>query len=252
MSFLAVLAWVLIPSTPGYAQDQPSLGDVARQARKDKEKNAAQPKRVITDDNLPSSKPLGGLGDLGSSKNAGDGIAMARGSEALDRAETAYGGRAVSAIFAGWPEKIEFRRSSRTRIAEKTSGDRPGCGPHRKCLSIGCHGGLGPGQTGKALVRRIIPNTGCKVLLGLPFRVEFRNRRADRESPSKDRKVLKFIGHCVAVLRFFSRNARLVHFLCLPGNVIKHFAERSDAFLAANLAVARNKKRVLIKCGEFL
>src|SRR5438876_7090226 len=103
-----------------------------------------------------------------------------------------------------------------------------------------------------ALVRRIIPNTGCKVLLGLPFRVEFRNRRADRESPSKDRKVLKFIGHCVAVLRFFSRNARLVHFLCLPGNVIKHFAERSDAFLAANLAVARNKKRVLIKCGEFL
>ena len=89
MSFLALLAWVLIPSTPGYAQDQPSLGDVARQARKDKEKNAAQPNRVITDDNLPSSKPLGGLGDLGSSKNAGDGIAMARGSEALDRAETA-------------------------------------------------------------------------------------------------------------------------------------------------------------------
>jgi len=89
MSFLALLAWVLIPSTPGYAQDQPSLGDVARQVRKDKEKNAAQPKRVITDDNLPSSKPLGGLGDLGSSKNAGDGIAMARGSEALDRAETA-------------------------------------------------------------------------------------------------------------------------------------------------------------------
>lgn len=89
MSFLALLAWVLIPSTPGYAQDQPSLGDVARQARKDKEKNAAQPKRVITDDNLPSSKPLGGLGDLGSSKNAGDGNAMARGSEALDRAETA-------------------------------------------------------------------------------------------------------------------------------------------------------------------
>ena len=86
----------------------------------------------------------------------------------------------------------------------------------------------------------------------MPFRVEFRNRRADRESPSKDRKVLKFIGHCVAVLRFFSRNARLVHFLCLPGNVIKHFAELSDAFLAANLAVARNKKRVLIKCGEFL
>src|SRR5260370_16808720 len=44
MSFLAVLVCVLISSRPGYAQDQPSLGDVARQARKDKEKNAAQPR----------------------------------------------------------------------------------------------------------------------------------------------------------------------------------------------------------------
>jgi hypothetical protein len=89
MSFLAVLTWVLTPLTPGYAQDQPSLGDVARQARKDKEKNGAQPKTVITEDNLPSSKPLGGLSDLGSSKNAGDGSSMAKGLEALDRAEAA-------------------------------------------------------------------------------------------------------------------------------------------------------------------
>jgi hypothetical protein len=89
MSFLAVLACVLIPSTPGYAQDQPSLGDVARQARKDREKNAAQPKTVITDDNLPSSKALGALGDLGSSKSAGDGSAMSRAVEGLDRAESA-------------------------------------------------------------------------------------------------------------------------------------------------------------------
>jgi len=44
---------------------------------------------VITDDSLPSSKALGGLGDLGSSKSAGDGSAMAKGLEALDRAETA-------------------------------------------------------------------------------------------------------------------------------------------------------------------
>jgi len=89
MSFLAALTWVLIPSAPGYAQDQPSLGDVARQARKDKEKNTAQRKAVITDDSLPSSKALGGLGDLGSSKSAGDGSALAKGVEALDRAETA-------------------------------------------------------------------------------------------------------------------------------------------------------------------
>ncbi len=89
MSFLAALSWVLIPLTPGYAQDQPSLGDVARQARKDKEKNAAQRKTVITEDDLPSSKALGGLGELGSTKSAGDGDAMAKGLNALDRAETA-------------------------------------------------------------------------------------------------------------------------------------------------------------------
>ncbi len=89
MSFLAVLACVLILSTPGYSQDQPSLGDVARQARKDKEKKAAQPKTVITDDDLPSSKALGGLSDLGSSRSAGDGSAMSRALEGLDRAESA-------------------------------------------------------------------------------------------------------------------------------------------------------------------
>jgi hypothetical protein len=89
MSFLAVFACVLILSTPGYSQDQPSLGDVARQARKDKEKKAAQPKTVVTDDDLPSSKALGGLSDLGSSRSAGDGSAMPRALEGLDRAESA-------------------------------------------------------------------------------------------------------------------------------------------------------------------
>src|SRR5258708_19847433 len=90
LSFLAALTWVLIPSTPGYAQDQPSLGDVARQARKDKEKNAAQPKTVITDDNLPSSKALGALGDLGSSKSAGDGSAMSRALQGLARSVSPF------------------------------------------------------------------------------------------------------------------------------------------------------------------
>ena len=91
-SFLAAVIWVVISSTPAYAQDQPSqpsLGDVARQARKDKEKNKAQAKTVITDDTLPSSKGLGGLAasDLGSSQGSGDaGSAMAR---ALDRVNEA-------------------------------------------------------------------------------------------------------------------------------------------------------------------
>src|SRR5207245_10823276 len=93
MSFLAAVIWVVIPSTPAYAQDQPpqpSLGDVARQARKDKEKNKAQAKTVITDDTLPSSKGLGGLAasDLGSPQGSGDaGSAMARALDRVNQAE---------------------------------------------------------------------------------------------------------------------------------------------------------------------
>ena len=97
MSFLAALLWLAIPVTPSYAQDQsqdqsqsqaqPSLGDIARQARKDKEKNAAKPKTVITDENLPSSKGLGGLGDLGSSQGGVDSNAMAKALAKVEEAE---------------------------------------------------------------------------------------------------------------------------------------------------------------------
>ena len=89
MSFLLAVTWVLMPSIPSYAQDQPSLGDVARQVRKDKEKNAAQPKTVITDDTMPSNKALNGLGDLGSSQGGGDGSRIATALAGLDKAEAA-------------------------------------------------------------------------------------------------------------------------------------------------------------------
>jgi hypothetical protein len=86
---VAALLWLAIPIAPGYAQDQsqdpaqpqpqPSLADVARQARKDKEKNAAKPKTVITDENMPSSRGLTGLaGDLGGSQGGVDSGAMAK------------------------------------------------------------------------------------------------------------------------------------------------------------------------------
>src|SRR5215471_21825965 len=96
MSFLAALLWLAMPATPGYAQDQsqdqpppqPSLADIARQARKDKEKNAAKPKTVITDENLPSNKGLGGLGDLGSSQGGVDSNAMAKALAKVEEAET--------------------------------------------------------------------------------------------------------------------------------------------------------------------
>lgn len=83
---VASLLWLALLATPGHAQDQsqdpaqtqpqPSLADVARQARKDKEKNAAKPKTVITDENMPSSKGLSGLGDLGGSQGGVDSGAM--------------------------------------------------------------------------------------------------------------------------------------------------------------------------------
>jgi hypothetical protein len=91
MTFLAALIWLVIPSTSVLAQDQeqPSLGDVARAARKDKEKNNAKPKTVITDDTLPSSKGLSGLslGDLGSSQSASGGSAMAQAMARIDEVE---------------------------------------------------------------------------------------------------------------------------------------------------------------------
>jgi hypothetical protein len=91
MTFLAGFLWILIPTTPACAQDQPSLGDVARQARKDKEKNNAQPKKVITDDTLPSSKGLSGvaLADLSASQGSDDGGGMARALAGLKQAEAA-------------------------------------------------------------------------------------------------------------------------------------------------------------------
>jgi hypothetical protein len=89
INFLISLVLLLIPSLPALAQDQPSLGDVARQARKDKEKNATKPKTVITDDTLPSSKGLSGLalGDLGSSQASGGGSKIGQAMARVDEAE---------------------------------------------------------------------------------------------------------------------------------------------------------------------
>ena len=97
-NMLATLLWLAVPVASGYAQDQsqdqpqpqpqPSLADVARQARKDKEKNAAKAKTVITDESMPSSgKGLSGLGDLGSSQAGGDNNALAKALAKVEEAE---------------------------------------------------------------------------------------------------------------------------------------------------------------------
>ena len=92
------LVWLGLSWTPGYAQDQsqdlsqpqtpPSLGDIARQARKDKEKNSNKPKTIITDDTLSASKSLSGLVDLGSSQSVGDSAAMSKALSRLEEAES--------------------------------------------------------------------------------------------------------------------------------------------------------------------
>src|SRR5271167_1496153 len=63
LSLIAACALALVFSSPGHGQDSPSLGDLARQAQKDK---ANKPKaKVITNDDMPSgssgiSSELGG------------------------------------------------------------------------------------------------------------------------------------------------------------------------------------------------
>lgn len=86
VGFLTVTPW-----TSARAQDQPSLGDVARQARKDKEKNTTPPKTVVTDENLPSGHDTGGLGlnDLGDSKTVTKPNSLEAGLAGLQRAEFA-------------------------------------------------------------------------------------------------------------------------------------------------------------------
>ena len=63
--FLAVLSLALglLFSLPSRAQDSPSLGDLARQAQKDKEKDKANKPaaKVITNDDMPSSSSAGSL-----------------------------------------------------------------------------------------------------------------------------------------------------------------------------------------------
>ena len=74
LRFLPALVGLAILSAPCRAQQQaqdpqqappPSLADVARQTRKDKEKNASKAKEVVTDDNLSSKVGLGGLSIVG-------------------------------------------------------------------------------------------------------------------------------------------------------------------------------------------
>lgn len=84
---LASLVGALAFSPFVFAQDsppQPSLGEIARQARKDKENSTAKPKKVITDDTLPKS--ASGSGALAGLDITGSSSASSGGENPLDQA----------------------------------------------------------------------------------------------------------------------------------------------------------------------
>jgi hypothetical protein len=57
---IILAALISVLSTPGYSQDSPSLGDLARQLQN--QKSTARSKRVITNDDLPSASAVTILG----------------------------------------------------------------------------------------------------------------------------------------------------------------------------------------------
>jgi hypothetical protein len=73
LSLILLSLLALVVSLPAHAQDSPSLGDLARQAQKDREKNKGDrpSAKVLTNDDVPSASsggpaPLGaGLGEIG-------------------------------------------------------------------------------------------------------------------------------------------------------------------------------------------
>lgn len=75
LSLFAAFSLVLIVGLPGRAQDSPSLGDLARQAQKDKEKDkASKPAaKVFTNDDMPSSAGIAGAAFGGGMGQAGAG-----------------------------------------------------------------------------------------------------------------------------------------------------------------------------------
>lgn len=52
---IAACALALVCSAPGRSQDSPSLGDLARQAQKNKDKTSKPVAKVITNDDMPST-----------------------------------------------------------------------------------------------------------------------------------------------------------------------------------------------------
>ena len=88
LPLFAACALTLLLGLPGHTQDSPSLGDLARQAQKDK--SNAPARKVITNEDLPSGSVMGSSGSgngLGGSLSAG--LGQSGGSAGTSKSEGA-------------------------------------------------------------------------------------------------------------------------------------------------------------------
>lgn len=88
LSLIGVCALALVFSLPAHGQDSPSLGDLARQAQKDKANKPVA--KVITNDDVPSGSG-GGLGQVAQPGAAGSTGAAESPAEKLDKLESLLG-----------------------------------------------------------------------------------------------------------------------------------------------------------------
>jgi hypothetical protein len=73
LKLIAASALTFFFCVAGHGQDSPSLGDLARQAQKDKDKSDKPAARVITNDDLPSRSSSGRSSSASSTPGAGPG-----------------------------------------------------------------------------------------------------------------------------------------------------------------------------------
>ena len=62
-----------------------------------------------------------------------------------------------------------------------------------------------------------------------------------------DREVLEFVGDGVAIDRFLHRDAGLMHFFGLAGDIVDSFTNGGNAFLAADLTMAGDENGVFVR-----
>ena len=123
LSFVAAFALALTFGSPASGQDSPSLGDLARQAQKNRDKDkASKPAKVFTNDDVASgsggmASALGGsLGQLAQTPAGGDSSASASPAERLAQLET----------FVEQASSLDKATLVRSVLKDKSGVDFPG------------------------------------------------------------------------------------------------------------------------------